>query len=141
MTTELKLSKEANNKVEQEKECLHVEYLKCIKANQETTKESDKIKADYKECAQQLNFTQRRLEQVSETLKATEAILQAQEEDDDDADKEDDTEDIIEEEDFLDDYLEDEDHPGALWQVKQKEINCKKCDEKLVGNKSLREHM
>ena len=40
-----------------------------------------------------------------------------------------------------DDFLEDEDHPGQLWQVAQQEFNCKKCDEKAMGNKSLRKHM
>ena len=137
LTTELKLSKEANNKVEQEKEVLHVKYVKCCKANQEASKETEKVKAEYAECAQQLNFSQRRSEQLAETLKVTEAILQAQEEDEDE--EEDNTDAGANEDD--DDYLEDEDDPGQLWQVVQQELNCKKCDEKVTGNKNLREHM
>ena len=137
LKSEVKASKEATNKVEREKELLHVEYTKCCKANQEAAKETDKVNSEYSECSQQLNFTQRRLEEVAETLRVTEAILQAQEEEDDD--DTDNTEAGIGEDD--DDFLEDEDHPGQLWEVVQQEFNCKKCDEKIQGNKNLREHM
>ena len=138
MTFELKTSKEVTNKIEQEKETLHLEYAKCCKANQVATKETEKVKAEYVECAQQLNFAQRRSEQLAETLKVTEAILQAQEEEDDDEEDDDiDTGNEVDD----DDFLEDEDHPGQLWKVVQQEFNCKKCDEKVIGNKNLREHM
>ena len=74
------------------------------------------MKSDYKECSQQLNFAQRKSEEIAETLRITEAVLQAQEEeegvDNDDNEKEDD-----------EDFLEDEDRPGTLWQVVQDEFN------------------
>ena len=56
LVTEIKTSKEATNKVEQEKEVLRMEYIKCYKENQEAAKETEKVKAKYQECAQQLNF-------------------------------------------------------------------------------------
>ena len=53
MRTDFDTAKEYTKKVEQEKEILHLEYIKCCKFNKEAAKEMDKVKSDYKECAQQ----------------------------------------------------------------------------------------
>ena len=135
MRTEIGTEKESTQKVEREKELLHIEYVKCCKSNKELAKEMDKVKSDYKECAQQLNFAQRKSEELAETLRITEAVMQAQEEEEEDDG--DNNEEGVDDEDFL----KDEDHPGKLWQVMQEEFNCKKCDQKIMGNKSFREHM
>ena len=143
MRAEHEAEKENARKVEQEKQLLQVEYDKCLKANQIVAKESENIKTEYKEAAQQLNFAQRKIEELVEKLKVTEAILEAQEEgeedDEDDEENDEDEETKLPEDD--DDYLEDADRPGQLWQVVQKENLCKKCDEKILGNKNFREHM
>ena len=120
---------ESAQKIEQDKQLLQIEYGKCLKANSLEARESEKAKKDYKECAQQLNFAQRKIEELSEKLKVTEAILQSQEEDDDDRDEDDEDDEDEEDEDDAaklqneddDDYLEDEEQPGQLWQVVQKE--------------------
>ena len=80
LKTEVELSKDATKKVTQEKECLHAEYVRCCNANKAAVKGIEKLKSDYKECSQQLNFSQRKSEELAETLKVTEAVLQAQEE-------------------------------------------------------------
>ena len=143
LRTEIDTSKELYHKVIQEKECLHIEYSKCFKSNQEAVKEVEKVRSEYKECAQKLNFAQRKCEELTETLKVTEAVLQAQEEEaeDDEDTNEDEVDQENSEKEDDEDYLEDEDQPGKLWQVVQDEFNCKKCDQKVVGNRSLREHM
>ena len=139
MRTCLEVSEETVKKVERDKELLHMEYMKCIAANKEAMKETEKLKHDYKECSQKLNFTQRRSDELAESLRVTEAVLQAQEEEEDEDEAEDEI--VISEDQDDEDFLEDEDQPGVLWQVVPTEINCKKCDEKVQGNKSLREHM
>ena len=70
-------------------------------------------------------------------------LVKAQEEEDendiDNNEEEDDNADVEKEDD--EDYFEDEDHPGHLWKVVQEEFNCKKCDQKVMGNTNLRKHM
>ena len=86
--------------------------------------------------------TFRRSEELAESLRVTEAILQALEEEEEEEGEEDKNIEIVISEDQDDeDFFEDEDQPGVLWQVVPKEINCKKWDEKQQGNKSLRVHM
>ena len=139
--------KNDGKKKDEELGLVQSEYDNLFKAAQKQDKDKLKVEDDYKEASRQLGSAQRRIEELSETLKVTEEILKAQEEeeeDDNDDEEEEDSEKAeqnqLQGEDD-EDYLEDEDEPGTLWQVAQKEYACKKCDEKFSGNKNFREHM
>ena len=137
---------ESDKKKNEELGLVQSEYDSLFKATQKMEKEKAKAEEDYQEVSRQLGSTQKRVEELTETLKVTENILKAQEEEQDesqDAEEDDDQNVQLPDEDDEDDkdYLEDEDEPGLLWQVKQKEYACKKCDEKFMGSQAFKNHM
>jgi hypothetical protein len=76
-------------KMRQEKTPPTVEYVKA-------TKNIDKVRAEYRECEWKLNISQRKSKELAETLRATEVILEALKEEEDDADYDEDEYDITE---------------------------------------------
>ena len=101
------------------------EYDNLLKASQKLENGKSKTAEDYKVVSMQLGSAQRRIEELSETLKVTEEILKAQEEEDvdneqaEDEEEDENEEEVVEEaeqqdkneDDDDEDYLEDEDEP------------------------------
>ena len=138
--------KEAAIKKDQELGLVQSEYDSVFKAAQKLEKDKGKVEEDYKEVSRQLNLSQKRIEMLSETLKVTEEILKAQEEEEEEGDgnleeekQTDNEEDKLNDDD--EDFLEDEEEPGRLWQVAQRKYTCKKCDKNIAGSQGFKEHM